>query len=162
MRWTSRSKTADQTVDLEQQAGESPVIRYVNYIIQTAVREGSDIHIEPSEKKLKVRLRVDGVLFEAMNPPGSMAAAITSRIKIMANLDISERSIPQDGRIRCTVQGRKLDLRVSTLPAAVGEKIVMRILDTKSINVKLEDLGFEESTLEIWRTESSRLTGSCS
>src|SRR5690606_7400869 len=78
-------KTSDQAVDLEQQAGESPVIRYVNYIIQTAVREGaSDIHIEPSEKKLKVRLRVDGILFEAMNPPASMAAAITSRIKIMA------------------------------------------------------------------------------
>jgi type IV pilus assembly protein PilB len=153
-------KTADQTVDLEQQAGESPVIRYVNYIIQTAVREGaSDIHIEPSEKKLKVRLRVDGVLFEAMNPPGSMAAAITSRIKIMANLDISERRIPQDGRIRCTVQGRKLDLRVSTLPAAVGEKIVMRILDTKSINVKLEDLGFEESTLEIWRNQVKQAHG---
>ena len=153
-------KTADQTVDLEQQAGESPVIRYVNYIIQTAVREGaSDIHIEPQEKKLKVRLRVDGVLFEAMNPPASMAAAITSRIKIMANLDISERRIPQDGRIRCTVQGRKLDLRVSTLPAAVGEKIVMRILDTKSINVKLEDLGFEESTLEIWRNQVKQAHG---
>ncbi|MCA9271603.1 MAG: type II/IV secretion system protein [Phycisphaerales bacterium] len=153
-------KAADQTVDLEQQAGESPVIRYVNYIIQTAVREGaSDIHIEPQEKKLKVRLRVDGVLFEAMNPPASMAAAITSRIKIMANLDISERRIPQDGRIRCTVQGRKLDLRVSTLPAAVGEKIVMRILDTKSINVKLEDLGFEESTLEIWRNQVKQAHG---
>jgi type IV pilus assembly protein PilB len=147
-------QAAEQTVDLEQQAGESPVIRYVNYIIQSAVREGaSDIHIEPQEKKLKVRLRVDGLLFESMNPPASMAAAITSRIKIMANLDISERRLPQDGRIRCTVQGRKLDLRVSTLPAAVGEKIVMRILDTKSINVKLEDLGFEESTLEIWRNQ---------
>lgn len=153
-------QAAEQTVDLEQQAGESPVIRYVNYIIQSAVREGaSDIHIEPSEKKLKVRLRVDGVLFESMNPPASMAAAITSRIKIMANLDISERRLPQDGRIRCTVQGRKLDLRVSTLPAAVGEKIVMRILDTKSINVKLEDLGFEESTLEIWRNQVKQAHG---
>ncbi len=153
-------KATDQTVDLEQQAGESPVIRYVNYIIQSAVREGaSDIHIEPGEKKLKVRLRVDGVLFESMNPPASMAAAITSRIKIMANLDISERRIPQDGRIRCTVQGRKLDLRVSTLPAAVGEKIVMRILDTKSINVKLEDLGFEDSTLEIWRNQVKQAHG---
>ncbi len=153
-------KASEQTVDLEQQAGESPVIRYVNYIIQTAVREGaSDIHIEPQEKKLKVRLRVDGVLFEAMNPPASMAAAITSRIKIMGNLDISERRIPQDGRIRCTVQGRKLDLRVSTLPSAVGEKIVMRILDTKSINVKLEDLGFEESTLEIWRNQVKQAHG---
>ncbi len=145
-------KNEDQTVDLEQKAGESPVIRYVNYIIQTAVKEGaSDIHIEPAEKKITVRLRIDGVLYESMHPPANMAAAITSRIKIMANLDISERRIPQDGRIRATVQGRKLDLRVSTLPCGYGEKVVMRILDTKSINVQLEDLGFDENTLEIWK-----------
>ena len=145
-------KGEEQTVDLEQKAGESPVIRYVNYIIQTAVKEGaSDIHIEPSEKKITVRLRIDGVLYESMHPPANMAAAITSRIKIMANLDISERRIPQDGRIRATVQGRKLDLRVSTLPCGYGEKVVMRILDTKSINVQLEDLGFDENTLDIWK-----------
>ncbi|MEO1583190.1 MAG: ATPase, T2SS/T4P/T4SS family [Planctomycetota bacterium] len=145
-------KREDQTVDLEQKAGESPVIRYVNYIIQTAVKEGaSDIHIEPAEKKITVRLRIDGVLYESMNPPANMSAAITSRIKIMANLDISERRVPQDGRIRATVQGRKLDLRVSTLPCGYGEKVVMRILDTKSINVQLEDLGFDDNTLEIWK-----------
>ena len=139
-------------VDLEQQAGESPVIRYVNYIIQTAVKEGaSDIHIEPGDKKLKVRFRIDGILFEMMNPPASMSAAITSRLKIMANLDISERRIPQDGRIRCAVQGRKLDLRMSTLPSSYGEKTVMRILDTRSINVQLHELGFSEQALEIWR-----------
>ncbi len=141
-----------EAVDLEAQAGESPVIRYVNYIIQNAVKEGaSDIHIEPGEKKIKVRLRIDGVLFESMNPPPQMAAAITSRLKIMADLDISERRIPQDGRIRCVVQGRKLDLRVSSLPTGYGEKIVMRILDTKSINVNLEDLGFDDHTLDIWK-----------
>ncbi|MCW5774899.1 MAG: Flp pilus assembly complex ATPase component TadA [Phycisphaeraceae bacterium] len=141
-------------VDLEQQAGESPVIRYVNYIIQTAVKEGaSDIHVEPSEKKLKVRFRIDGVLFEMMNPPVSMAAAITSRLKIMANLDISERRLPQDGRIRCTVQGRKLDLRMSTIPTPAGEKTVMRLLDTRSINVQLEDLGFAQNTLELWKRQ---------
>lgn len=145
-------KTHEQAVDLEKEAGESPVIRYVNYIIQTAVKEGaSDIHIEPSEKKLKVRFRIDGELFEMMNPPASMAAAITSRLKIMANLDISERRIPQDGRVRCTVQGRKLDLRMSTLPTAGGEKTVLRILDTRSINVQLEDLGFHEDTLTTWK-----------
>ncbi|MDX9911491.1 MAG: ATPase, T2SS/T4P/T4SS family [Phycisphaerales bacterium] len=144
--------TSSTEVDLEQQAGESPVIRYCNYIIQTAVKEGaSDIHIEPSEKKLKVRFRIDGVLFEMLNPPASMSAAITSRLKIMANLDISERRIPQDGRIRCTVAGRKLDLRMSTLPCTYGEKVVMRILDTRSINVQLEDLGFDELTLHHWR-----------
>ncbi|HMN40163.1 MAG TPA: ATPase, T2SS/T4P/T4SS family [Phycisphaerales bacterium] len=139
-------------VDLEKEAGESPVIRYVNYIIQSAVKEGaSDIHVEPGEKKLKVRFRTDGLLFEMMTPPASMASAITSRLKIMANLDISERRLPQDGRIRCSVQGRKLDLRVSTLPNASGEKTVMRILDTKSINVELDQLGFEEGTLAIWK-----------
>ncbi|MGQ0627590.1 MAG: ATPase, T2SS/T4P/T4SS family [Phycisphaerales bacterium] len=139
-------------VDLEKEAGESPVIKLVNAIIQQAVKEGaSDIHIEPADKKLKVRFRIDGELFESMQPPASMAAAITSRLKIMANLDISERRLPQDGRIRCTVQNRKLDLRMSTLPNGYGEKTVMRILDTKSINVKLEDLGFEEDTLRIWR-----------
>tara|TARA_R110000782_G_scaffold24264_3_gene62754 strand:- start:5356 stop:7359 length:2004 start_codon:yes stop_codon:yes gene_type:complete len=149
----SRSESAE-AVDLEAKAGESPVIRYVNYIIQTAVKEGaSDIHVEPNEKKLKVRFRIDGILFEMMNPPPGMSAAIVSRLKIMADLDISERRVPQDGRIRCTVQGRKLDLRVSTLPAGYGEKVVMRILDTKSINVQLEDLGFDEMTLEIWKQQ---------
>ncbi|MFK7884432.1 MAG: GspE/PulE family protein [Phycisphaerales bacterium] len=147
----SREESAE-AVDLEARAGESPVIRYVNYIIQAAVKEGaSDIHVEPGEKKLKVRFRIDGVLFEMMNPPPGMSAAIVSRLKIMADLDISERRVPQDGRIRCTVQGRKLDLRVSTLPAGHGEKVVMRILDTKSINVELEDLGFDERTLDIWK-----------
>ena len=147
-------KKSGEAVDLEAQAGESPVIRYVNYIIQEASKQGaSDIHIEPAEKKLKVRFRIDGVLFETMNPPPSMSAAITSRIKIMANLDIAERRKPQDGRIRCTVSGRKLDLRVSTLPVGYGEKVVMRILDTRSINVELGDLGFDETTLEIWRQQ---------
>jgi type IV pilus assembly protein PilB len=141
-----------QEVDLEKAAEESPVIRYVNYIIQTAVKEGaSDIHIEPAEKKLKVRFRIDGVLFEMMNPPGGMANAITSRLKIMANLDISERRLPQDGRIRCTVAGRKLDLRMSTLPSGTGEKTVLRILDTRSINVSLDDLGFSEEAMVIWK-----------
>ena len=144
----------NEEVDLHAQAAESPVIRYVNYIIQTAVKEGaSDIHVEPADKKLKVRFRIDGVLFEMMNPPASMSAAITSRLKIMANLDISERRIPQDGRIRCVVQGRKLDLRMSTLPNTYGEKTVLRILDTKSINVQLEDLGFDEDTLTIWKEQ---------
>jgi type IV pilus assembly protein PilB len=148
---TARQESLD-SVDLEKQAGESPVIRYVNFILQSAVKEGaSDIHIEPGERAMKVRFRIDGVLFEMMQPPRSMAAAITSRLKIMANLDISERRLPQDGRIRCVVRGRKLDLRMSTLPSAYGEKTVMRILDTRSINVTLDHLGFDENTLTIWR-----------
>ena len=147
-------KGPQEEVDLEREAAESPVIRYVNYIIQTAVKEGaSDIHIEPGDKVLKVRFRIDGILFEMMQPPAKMAAAIVSRLKIMANLDISERRMPQDGRIRCTVQNRKLDLRMSTLPTSYGEKVVMRILDTKSINVSLDDLGFDENTLTIWKNQ---------
>jgi type IV pilus assembly protein PilB len=145
-------KSENQTTDLEKEASESPVIRTVNYIIQSAQRDGaSDIHIEPSEKKLKVRFRIDGELFEMMNPPPGMASAIISRLKIMANLDIAERRIPQDGRVRCTVQGRKLDLRMSTLPTNGGEKVVLRILDTKSISVQLEELGFHDDTLTVWK-----------
>jgi type IV pilus assembly protein PilB len=147
-----KSSKESLEVDLEAQASESPVIRYVNYIIQSAAKEGaSDIHIEPAEKKLKVRFRIDGMLLEMMNPPAGMSAAITSRLKIMANLDISERRLPQDGRIRCTVGGRKLDLRLSTLPNTYGEKVVMRILDTRSINVELENLGFDPTTLQVWK-----------
>ena len=135
-------------------AASSPVIRFVNHIIQTAMKEGaSDIHIEPEEKALRVRFRIDGVLFDAMNPPKRMHAAITSRIKIMANLDIAERRLPQDGRIRATVLGRKIDLRVSTVPTSMGEKTVMRILDTRSINVTLNELGFAEETLTIWKNQ---------
>ena len=154
------SQTSIDSVDLEKEAGESPVIRYVNHILQSAVKEGaSDIHIEPGEDALKVRFRIDGVLFEMMKPPKTMSAAITSRLKIMGNLDISERRIPQDGRIRCMVQGRKLDLRISTLPCASGEKTVMRILDTRSINVTLDQLGFDEHTLTIWKNQIDEPNG---
>ncbi|MEM7230330.1 MAG: GspE/PulE family protein [Planctomycetota bacterium] len=144
----------------EEDAESSPVVRYVNHIIQTAVKEGaSDIHIEPEEKTLKVRFRIDGVLFEMMNPPKKMHASLTSRIKIMSNLDIAERRLPQDGRIRATVLGRKLDLRVSTLPTPKGEKTVMRILDNRSIQVGLDDLGFAEDTLTIWKKQIAQPHG---
>jgi type IV pilus assembly protein PilB len=145
-------KKQTEETDLEKAAGQNPVIRIVNHIIQTAVKEGaSDIHIEPAEKKLKVRYRIDGELTEIINPPASMSAAITSRLKIMANLDIAERRLPQDGRIRCTVGGRRLDLRMSTLPCGHGEKTVMRILDSRSISVELHQLGFHEDQMTIWR-----------
>jgi len=150
----------EEDLDLEKMAGESPVIRFVNYLIFNAVKEGaSDIHVEPQEKKLQVRYRIDGVMFEAMNPPAHMHAAIVSRLKIMANLDISERRIPQDGRIRAMVHGRKLDLRVSTLPTAQGEKVVLRILDTRSIQVELEDLGMNEDTLLMWKKQIAQPHG---
>ncbi len=148
-------KAKADEVNLEAEAQGSPVIRIVNHIIQQAVKDGaSDIHIEPGEKRLKVRFRIDGELYESMTPPTAMASAIVSRLKIMATLDISERRLPQDGRIRCTVAGRKLDLRMSTLPIAGGlEKCVMRILDTRSINVELDQLGFDEDTLSIWKRQ---------
>ena len=145
----------DEAADADMEDAESsPVVRYVNHIIQTAVKEGaSDIHIEPEEKTLKVRFRIDGVLFEMMNPPRKMHAAITSRLKIMANLDIAERRLPQDGRIRVNVLGRTLDLRFSSVPTPKGEKVVMRILDTRSINVTLDDLGFSLDTLTLWKKQ---------
>jgi type IV pilus assembly protein PilB len=148
-------QTEEEDIDLDkQEAGSSPVIRFVNYLIYNAVKEGaSDIHIEPQEKKLQVRYRIDGVLFDAMNPPAHMKNAIVSRLKIMANLDIAERRMPQDGRIRAMVHGRKLDLRMSTLPMVQGEKVVLRILDTRSIQVNLDDLGMSEDMLMMWKNQ---------
>jgi type IV pilus assembly protein PilB len=150
----------DTNEDEVDDGSSSPVVRYVNHIIQTAVREGaSDIHIEPSESTLKVRLRIDGVLYETMNPPRKMLAAITSRIKILASLDIAERRLPQDGRIRLQVHGRPLDLRISTAPTPHGEKTVMRLLDNRSIQVPLHDLGFSADTLQAWREEIAKPHG---
>ena len=130
--------------DLEKMAGQSPVIKFVNYLISNAIREGaSDIHIEPKEKFAKVRYRIDGILFETMQAPLKMHPAIVSRIKIMANLDISERRLPQDGKVSVIVGGRAIDLRISVLPTNHGEKTVIRILDSKSILHGLEQLGME-------------------
>lgn len=134
--------------DLEKSAGQSPVIKFVNYLISNAVREGaSDIHIEPKDKFTKIRSRIDGVLFESMQAPAKMHAAIVSRIKIMSNLDISERRVPQDGKISVIMGGRGIDLRVSTLPTSHGEKVVIRILDSKSIMRGLDSSGMETEIL---------------
>ncbi len=134
----------DVSEDLERMAGQSPIIKFVNYLISNAVREGaSDIHIEPKEKQTKVRYRIDGVLFEATQAPQNMHPAVVSRIKIMANLDISERRVPQDGKVAAVVGGRAIDLRISVLPTNHGEKAVIRILDSKSIGRGLEHVGME-------------------
>ena len=144
----------DDIADLEKIGNESPIIRFVNYVIQDAIKQtASDIHFEPKDKAFKIRYRIDGVLFEAMSPPYTMQAAIVSRLKIMANLDIAERRLPQDGRIRAVVQERKVDLRMSTLPTSNGEKVVIRILDNRSISVPLEALGFSEDHLRVWRQQ---------
>ncbi|NIA21108.1 MAG: type II/IV secretion system protein [Anaerolineaceae bacterium] len=151
---------SDELADLEKVAGESPTIRLANYIISDAAKQGaSDIHIEPSESSLRIRYRVDGALFEVMRPPLAMHAALISRIKIMANLDISERRLPQDGRIRARVQGGAVDLRVSTLPTTAGEKCVIRILDKNSIMVGLERLGFSPDNLSMFKKEITKPHG---
>jgi len=135
--------------DVEEIAGQSPVIRLVNYIVYNAVKEGaSDIHIEPAERCLRVRYRIDGRLYKSLEVPQHLLAAVTSRIKIMASLDISERRLPQDGRVHVALEGRKIDLRVSTFPSTHGEKTVIRVLDTRSVSLNLEDLGFAEDILE--------------
>ncbi len=127
---------------------DAPIIRLCNLVLSQAVQNGvSDIHIEPFEKELRIRYRADGVLHTAMNPPKKATAAITSRIKIMASLNIAEKRLPQDGRIKIKVNNRSVDFRVSILPVIWGEKIVMRILDQTSLKVNLEDLGFEPGTL---------------
>ena len=134
--------------DLEKMAGQSPVIKFVNYLISSAISEGaSDIHIEPKEKITKIRYRIDGMLFESMQSPIKMHPAVVSRIKIMSNLDISERRLPQDGKISVIVGGRAIDLRISILPTSTGEKVVIRILDSKSIIRGLEHLGMEPEVM---------------
>jgi general secretion pathway protein E len=134
-------------------ASEAPVIRLVNLLINRAVEQrASDIHIEPFENELKVRYRIDGVLHDVETPPRRLQAAIVSRVKIMAKLNIAERRLPQDGRIKLRLMGREIDLRVSTLPTLYGESVVLRILDRSSIVVTLETLGFPTDTLAEFET----------
>jgi len=129
-------------------ASEAPVIRFVNLLISRAVEQrASDIHIEPFENELKVRYRIDGVLHDVEAPQRRLTAAIVSRIKIMAKLNIAERRLPQDGRIKLRLMGKEIDLRVSTLPTLYGESVVLRILDRSSIVVNLNALGFPDDTL---------------
>jgi type IV pilus assembly protein PilB len=134
--------------NLEEVAGQSPVVKLVNYLLYNAVRENaSDIHIEPDDKRLRVRYRVDGKLYEKMRPPHQMHPAIVSRIKIMAELDIAQRRLPQDGGIHVLVEGRPIDLRVSIMPGNFGEKVVVRVIDPQKILYNLESLGFTYDTL---------------
>ena len=141
-------ETGDDIADVEHLrdlASEAPVIRLVNLLMQRAVEaRASDIHIEPFENRLKVRYRIDGVLQEVESPPASSTAAVISRVKIMAKLNIAERRLPQDGRIMHRVQGKELDLRVSTVPTSHGESVVMRILDRESIVLDFDSLGFDD------------------
>jgi type IV pilus assembly protein PilB len=136
-------------VDLENQAGEAPVVKLCNAILLSAIKRGaSDIHIEPYEKIFRVRFRVDGILHEEMRPPLRMKNAITSRLKIMSSLDIAERRLPQDGRIKLKIgRNKEMDFRVSVLPGLFGEKIVLRLLDKSNLQLDMTKLGFEVGPL---------------
>jgi type IV pilus assembly protein PilB len=136
-------------LDLQKSAGDAPVVKLVNLILLDAIRKGaSDIHIEPYEKQVRIRYRIDGVLYEVMRPPTKLKDAITSRLKIMSNLDIAERRLPQDGRIKMKMgRGKVMDFRVSILPVLWGEKVVMRLLDQSNLQLDMTKLGFEEKVL---------------
>ena len=145
---TDGAAQAEDIEHLRDLASEAPVIRMVNLILQRALEQrASDIHIEPFEAQFKVRYRIDGVLIDGEAPPVSSAPAVISRIKIMARLDIAERRLPQDGRIMLRLQGRELDLRVSTVPTSFGESVVMRLLDRQTVAFDLPSLGFDQEQL---------------
>ena len=146
---TSHDDHADDIEHLKDMASEAPVIRLVNQIMTSAMSQrASDIHIEPFENHLKVRYRIDGVIHEVDSPPQQLTAAIISRLKLMARLNIAERRLPQDGRIQLRAQGKEIDMRVSTVPTMHGESVVMRLLDKHSVKLDLNTLGFSDDNLQ--------------
>jgi type IV pilus assembly protein PilB len=131
--------------DLGAEANDAPIVKFVNLVLMQAVQDrASDIHFEPFEDEFKIRYRVDGALYEMSPPPKNLASPVTSRLKVMANLNISERRLPQDGRISVNIGGRQVDLRMSTLPTAFGESVVLRVLDRSAVKMELESLGFPQ------------------
>jgi len=153
----------ENVLDLEKAADEAPVVRLVNLILLDAIKKGaSDIHVEPYEKDFRVRYRVDGVLYEVMRPPMKLKNAIISRLKIMSSLDIAERRLPQDGRIKLKLgKGKEMDFRVSVCPTLFGEKVVLRLLDKSNLQLDMTKLGFEEQQLEWFNEAISRPYGMC-
>ena len=149
------AKDKQEEINLDQlveSSEEGPVIKLVNLMLVQAIKDrASDIHIEPFEKELRLRYRVDGVLYDSAAPPKGLQAAIASRIKIMANLDIAERRLPQDGRFRIKLAGREVDLRISILPTVHGEKIVMRVLDKGNLTLSLDSMGLPPEDLQVFR-----------
>lgn len=145
------SKEEVNLTELKKEVDEAPIVKLVNYILTEAVKRGaSDIHVEPYEKDFRVRFRIDGVMQEFIRPPKSIKDALTSRLKILAELDIAERRLPQDGRIKIKISGKSIDMRVSTLPVLYGEKVVLRILDKSNLQLDLEKLGFEPESLKVF------------
>jgi len=137
--------------DLQRATEDAPVVKLVNLILSDAIKKGaSDIHIEPYEKSFRVRYRIDGVLYDTMQPPMKLRAAIISRAKIMAQLDIAERRLPQDGRIKIRMGQKEIDFRVSTLPTIFGEKVVLRLLDKSNLQLDMSSLGFDPQALQLF------------
>jgi len=148
----SLADSVPETEDLLEQEDDAPIIRLINALLAEAIRENaSDIHIETFEKELIVRFRVDGVMREVVQPKRQLAPLLVSRIKVMARLDIAEKRIPQDGRISLRIGGREVDVRVSTMPASNGERVVLRLLDKQAGRLRLENLGMAESSLNLLR-----------
>ena len=148
--------SADESGDLERMAKEATVVKLVNLVLRQAVQErASDVHVEPFEKGMRVRYRIDGILHEVSSPPRRIQSAMTSRLKIMANLDIAERRLPQDGRIKTRIAGREVDIRVSTIPTLYGESVVLRLLDRTAMNYTLSQIGLLPRT----RNRIDRLIG---
>ncbi|OPZ77295.1 MAG: Type II secretion system protein E [Actinobacteria bacterium ADurb.Bin444] len=157
---TDQRATAEEVRDILEQVDEAPVVKLVNGIIAQAVEDSaSDIHFEPQAKEMIVRFRHDGVLHEVMSIPRRMQAGVLSRVKIMADLDIAERRIPQDGRIGLMVGGKPIDMRVASLPTVYGEKIVIRLLDRSNVMIELKDLGFSPKALARYQKSFSKPYG---
>jgi type IV pilus assembly protein PilB len=147
----SSSEEEDDLGKVKEIVEDAPIVKFVNLLITQAIQDrASDIHIEPTERDLRVRFRIDGVLHEVMRSPKTITSGVTSRLKIMADINIAERRIPQDGRLSVTTNGKKIDLRVATLPTVWGEKIVMRVLDNSTAMLKLSDLGFSDPNYEVY------------
>jgi type IV pilus assembly protein PilB len=137
-------------INVEEAATQAPVIRFVDLLLRQAVKSrASDIHVEPGERSMTIRMRIDGVLRDMVPPPRSMHAAVVTRMKILAKMDIAERRLPQDGRFKIKAPGRDIDVRVSVIPIIYGEKVVMRILDAASVDHNLDRLGFDAALLEV-------------
>jgi len=152
--------TEESDVDSEAAATKAPVIRFVNLLLSQAVKSrASDIHIEPQERSMSIRMRIDGVLCDMVPPGRKMQAAVVTRIKILSEMDIAERRLPQDGRFKMKASGRDIDVRVSAIPTIYGEKVVMRILDAKAVNHNLDELGFEPQLLKEFKAILSQPHG---
>ena len=146
--------------DVTKQASQAPIIRFVDLVLQEGVKaKASDIHFEPFEHEFRIRLRIDGSLYEMAPPPKNLASAVIARVKVLSSLNIAERRVPQDGRIKTTISGRQIDLRVSTLPTQFGESVVLRILDTTVVNLSLEALSMHDDIKEGIRAMVSRPNG---